>query len=373
MSVTAVQTRSAQSTSATAVVAITTTGGNLLGIVTGSFGNNPTIPIRTGETNNAGVAPFQDAATDALRGDYMMNIGGNSNTVTGGGTTNGTACSVTEFAGAKTTLALGAVNHGIGTATTVQPGSITPTAASALMSGTSDNGVGTAASTIDSSFIVDEVGGLNTVWDEASAIGGSAHLDNVAGSAVNPTWTTHHTSVTAMAALVMEFLAAVGVSESHSDPAVASSGLVAQSGGTNISAGHQVEYAISDVSDAGLWTNELGATSPLYASVDEVSINDADYIQSPLAPVNAACVLRLGVPAAPVAGDLTIWARIKKNAAGASPLNITIEAMQGAAVIQTWTFNDVSATPTTQQLTITPGAITDWTIPIDLRTTGNQP
>jgi hypothetical protein len=211
MAVTAVQTRSGQSSTSSASVSITTTAGNLLGISTGTFAGAGGAPTRTGETSNNAVADFADAATDHLRGDYMMNIGGNANAVTGNGTSSGTACCVTEFTGAKTAAALGVTNQNTSTATTVQPGSITPTAASALMTAEADGGasaVGNAASTIDSSFTVDEVGGAGTVWDEASAVGGSAHKDNVAAAAVNPTWTTAHTSVTAAAALIMEFLAA---------------------------------------------------------------------------------------------------------------------------------------------------------------------
>ena len=214
MAVTTVQTRSAQSTGATVSVAITTTAGNLLGIVTGSFSNGTGAPTRTGESNNNAVAQFQDAATDQLRGDYMLNIGGNSNSVVcTGNSVGGSAGDVTEFTGAKTSVALGSVNHAVSTTTTVQPGSITPTAGSALLTGTNDNGAGTAASTISDSaftYTVDEAGGAGTVWDEASAVAGSAHTDNVTASATNPTWTTGHTSVTAMTALIMEFLAAAG-------------------------------------------------------------------------------------------------------------------------------------------------------------------
>src|SRR4051812_4184940 len=126
-----VQTRSAHSTSSPVTVSITTTAGNLLGIATGSFGTAAGVPTRTGDTNNNAVANFADAGGDNLRGDYMMNIGGNSNVVSASGSVpNGTACCVSEFSGRPTTSALdsAAVNHAVGTSTTIQPGSVTPTA-----------------------------------------------------------------------------------------------------------------------------------------------------------------------------------------------------------------------------------------------------
>lgn len=210
-----VQTRSAHSGTTPVSVSITTTAGNLLGIVTGSFASAAAAPSRTGETNSVGVADFADLATDHLRGDYMMNIGGTANTVTANGdASNGTACSVTEFSGRATTSALGAgVNHGTVSGATIQPGSITPTATSDLMTGTGDNGTNSSASTINLSFTVDEVGGANTVWDGGTGpIGGSAHLDNVAASPINPTWTATHAGTTRMCALIMEFLTAAGAS-----------------------------------------------------------------------------------------------------------------------------------------------------------------
>lgn len=209
-----VQVRSAQSSSASVSVAITTSAGNLLAIVTGGFGAANGAPTRTGEANNVGVADFVDGATDHLRGDYMMNIGGNANAVVCNGSAGGgSAGDVYELSGCKTSVALGAVNHAVSATTTVQPGSITPTAGSVVVTGTNDNGSGTAASTISDAaftYTVDEAGGAGTVWDEATAVAGSAHVDNVTASATNPTWTTHHTSTSNMTALIMEFLASAG-------------------------------------------------------------------------------------------------------------------------------------------------------------------
>lgn len=209
MAATQAQVRSGQSSSSTVTVNITTTAGNVLAVTTGTFGGAGSAPTRTGETFSSAVADFADSGTDHLRAEYAQNIQGDSDAVTGNGTANGTACCVHEIQGVPTTGALGNVNHGTsgGGPATVQPGSITPTSGSCLVTAQADDGAGSNASTIDSSFTVDETGGSGTVWDEAHAVGGSAHKDNVPNSAVNPTWTSGHTSVTNKAALILEILA----------------------------------------------------------------------------------------------------------------------------------------------------------------------
>lgn len=212
MAATQAQIVSKQSSTSSTTISITTTAGNVLVVTTGTFGGAGSAPTRTGETFSSAVADFADAGTDHLRAEYAQNIQGDSDTVTGNGTANGTACCVHEIQGVPATGALGSVNHGTasGGGTTIQPGSITPTSGSCLVTAEADDGAGTSASTINLSFTVDETGGAGSVWDEAHAVGGSAHLDNAAASATNPTWTPGHTSVTNRAALILEILASAG-------------------------------------------------------------------------------------------------------------------------------------------------------------------
>lgn len=209
MAATQVQAVSGQSSGASVNVSITTTAGNALGVTTGTFGGAGSAPTRTGETFSSAVADFADAGTDHLRAEYAQNIQGDSDVVVGNGRTGGTACCVHEVQGVPSSGVLGTANHATvgGGPATIQPGSITPTAGSCLITAQADDGSGTSASTIDSSFTVDEAGGTGTVWDEAHAVGGSAHRDNVPGSAINPTWTSGHTGVTNKAALIFELLA----------------------------------------------------------------------------------------------------------------------------------------------------------------------
>jgi hypothetical protein len=67
-------------------------------------------------------------------------------------------------------------------------------------------------------------------------------------------------------------------------------------------------YPISDYSD-GLWTASSG--SDLYAMIDEVSVDDADYITSNTTPSNDACSMKLGPLHTPPAGDVVLTIRHK--------------------------------------------------------------
>jgi hypothetical protein len=60
----------------------------------------------------------------------------------------------------------------------------------------------------------------------------------------------------------------------------------------------QLVYPSADVSD-GSWTNELGSAVNLYASLDESTASDADYIQSSVNPSSDAAELALGTLSAP--------------------------------------------------------------------------
>ncbi len=67
----------------------------------------------------------------------------------------------------------------------------------------------------------------------------------------------------------------------------------------------------SDVAD-GTWLNELGTGTALYASVDEVSADDADWIQSAENPASDTVKLGLGSISTPAAGDVTIRIRAQQ-------------------------------------------------------------
>ena len=77
--------------------------------------------------------------------------------------------------------------------------------------------------------------------------------------------------------------------------------------------GAALQYArpTSDVAD-GSWLNELGTGTNLFASVDEVSVDDADWIQSAENPVSDTVKLGLGSISTPEAGTVTIRIRAQQ-------------------------------------------------------------
>lgn len=101
----------------------------------------------------------------------------------------------------------------------------------------------------------------------------------------------------------------------------------------------------------GNWTNELGGTTNIYQSIDETTPNDSDYIQSPEDPVNEVYVFPLQAipdPNSSVNHELAI--RYKKNAAGGSLLDLTVQLRQGyvnessqGTLIKAWTYTNISA------------------------------
>ncbi len=130
----------------------------------------------------------------------------------------------------------------------------------------------------------------------------------------------------------------------------------------------QLAYAASDISD-GAWLNQAGSNVNLFASIDEVTADDADWIQSDLSPATASPVtVGFGPLTDPVVHTgHVIRYRPGKDVTGGDVLNFTAHLYQGATLIA----SDVTrATPdafTTYSFTLTEaqaGAITSYS---DLR------
>lgn len=119
----------------------------------------------------------------------------------------------------------------------------------------------------------------------------------------------------------------------------------------------------SDVSNAGSWT-----TTTLYTKVDETTASDADFISSPSAPSNAACVLGLSNVTDPaVSTGHKLRVRHRKGAAGSHQMNLQYRLLQGGTQIGSWTATDIGTSFTTAEQTLTGGeadSITDYS---DLR------
>ena len=77
------------------------------------------------------------------------------------------------------------------------------------------------------------------------------------------------------------------------------------------------------------WTGEDGDTTALYEHVDEVSVNDADYVRSPLSPNNSVIVFKLGSGIDPgVSTGHIIRIRYGKDTGGGDTIDLTVELRQ---------------------------------------------
>lgn len=94
----------------------------------------------------------------------------------------------------------------------------------------------------------------------------------------------------------------------------------------------------ADSIDGG-WTDQVGGTS-LFAAVDEMIADDADYIRSAGDPVVDVCKIALSNPsgAAPAEPFIVIY-RYKK--AGSNPIDLGVRLLQGVTEIAAWSHSDV--------------------------------
>jgi hypothetical protein len=117
----------------------------------------------------------------------------------------------------------------------------------------------------------------------------------------------------------------------------------------------------ADVLDGG-WTNELGSNVNLYASIDETTAIDTDFIRSSVNPVNDACEIAFSALVDPLTGDFHSFSyRAKKN--GSATMELTVQVRDGASVIASYFHSDLPTTPTTYNRTLSPSeanAITNY-------------
>lgn len=150
---------------------------------------------------------------------------------------------------------------------------------------------------------------------------------------------------------------------------VLSNGTVAQAGSdvTKALTGQQLSIALgvllekktiarpSSDTTAGAWLPSAG--SSLYATLDEVSPDDADYIYTNSV---STCKIALNAVADPLtsSGQIVSYRVWSPNSNG-----LTVRLMQGATEIASWTHTVLPTSPTTYQQTLTAGqcdAITDY-------------
>ena len=107
----------------------------------------------------------------------------------------------------------------------------------------------------------------------------------------------------------------------------------------------------------GSWTNEVGATSNLYQSVDErITANDSDYIQSDVSPSSSPVVVALPASISDplTSGDHVLAYRYALD--GSGTINLVVELRQGyvnegsqGTLIAQWTHNSIGSIATAEQ------------------------
>lgn len=86
----------------------------------------------------------------------------------------------------------------------------------------------------------------------------------------------------------------------------------------------------ADTYNADGWVEDDGTSTTIFDQIDEASLDDADYIKSPVAPTNDVYVTLLSTLEDPVSSSgHTVRVRHQKDAAGGATINLTVELRQG--------------------------------------------
>lgn len=100
-------------------------------------------------------------------------------------------------------------------------------------------------------------------------------------------------------------------------------------------------YATADGANPGGWTTDTGATTGLFGRLDETTPDDADYVQSPLAPSGNAVTFALGALPDPGVDDGTrLRLRYGKDDPG-QEIDVLVELLAGGVPVATRTYPDV--------------------------------
>lgn len=137
----------------------------------------------------------------------------------------------------------------------------------------------------------------------------------------------------------------------------------------------------ADIVD-GAWTKSSGGQVDMYTMIDEVSFDDADYVQSESAPASSAFAVNLSNVEDPVSSTgHIIRYRYQKEAAGGAQIDLTVQLRQGyvsevtqGALIHSEAHTNIGNGWTAGTFTLSGAeadAITDYT-DLQLRLVANQ-
>lgn len=138
----------------------------------------------------------------------------------------------------------------------------------------------------------------------------------------------------------------------------------------------------ADTNNPGSYTDQAGGAVNIYLTIDEVTIDDADFVRSPLAPATSIYVTKFSNLEDPVSSTGHIFrTRYAKDAAAGAQINLVAELRQAyvseaslGTLIATRTFTNISNVFATDAYTLVAAeadAITDYTS-LYLRVSFNQ-
>jgi len=96
------------------------------------------------------------------------------------------------------------------------------------------------------------------------------------------------------------------------------------------------------------WINEAGTATNLFASIDEVSVDDADFIQSPAPPNTSVARFRVSNPAAGKKLISPIIVRYRFKKLSASDQTLVVSLKQNTTLIASWTHTSTGLTTSFQ-------------------------
>lgn len=105
--------------------------------------------------------------------------------------------------------------------------------------------------------------------------------------------------------------------------------------GANALVIYQYARPASTVSNAGSWVDQAAGTTNLHTTVDETTIDTADYIQSPSNPAAATIEFALGSLTDPASSDYHTYSIYARKPSTGAPLSQTVALYQGATLIRT--------------------------------------
>jgi hypothetical protein len=91
----------------------------------------------------------------------------------------------------------------------------------------------------------------------------------------------------------------------------------------------------------GSWTNNTGSTTNLWATIDEIVADDADYVISAIGANSTYEVQLSSVPPAVIPRNHLLVLRGRKDQSGGNTKGVTIDLAQGSTVIGTLPFPDL--------------------------------